>query len=205
MKVCFNSSGISSQSTLFVSFFFSSTRRHTRFKCDWSSDVCFFDSSRRRHTRFKCDWSSDVCSSDLRHGKQNEPECRGQRADDERNSCAIARDESAGPTGKKENQKNQRQGGRTGRGCRVGLDLNQIQREQEEKDSDCGIEKESEQVGASETTRCKQRERNHRRSSAGFDECEHNKTAEANNQTPEDQRMPPPRADRCEKTITKAA
>src|SRR4030066_1241910 len=27
---------------------------------------CFFFSSRRRHTRFKCDWSSDVCSSDLR-------------------------------------------------------------------------------------------------------------------------------------------
>src|SRR5260370_26067516 len=27
----------------------------------------FFFSSRRRHTRFKCDWSSDVCSSDLLH------------------------------------------------------------------------------------------------------------------------------------------
>src|SRR5207237_5175805 len=27
--------------------------------------ICFFFSSRRRHTRFKCDWSSDVCSSDL--------------------------------------------------------------------------------------------------------------------------------------------
>src|SRR5260370_35611016 len=27
-------------------------------------DDIFF-SSRRRHTRFKCDWSSDVCSSDL--------------------------------------------------------------------------------------------------------------------------------------------
>src|SRR5260370_4469530 len=27
---------------------------------------CFFFSSRRRHTRFKCDWSSDVCSSDLK-------------------------------------------------------------------------------------------------------------------------------------------
>src|SRR5256886_15636524 len=26
---------------------------------------CFFFSSRRRHTRFDCDWSSDVCSSDL--------------------------------------------------------------------------------------------------------------------------------------------
>src|SRR5260370_24942189 len=25
----------------------------------------FFFSGRRRHTRFKCDWNSDVCSSDL--------------------------------------------------------------------------------------------------------------------------------------------
>src|SRR3989475_11753116 len=29
----------------------------------------FFFSSRRRHTRFDCDWSSDVCSSDLDHGE----------------------------------------------------------------------------------------------------------------------------------------
>src|SRR5256886_15407737 len=28
-------------------------------------DLVFFFSSRRRHTRFDCDWSSDVCSSDL--------------------------------------------------------------------------------------------------------------------------------------------
>src|SRR5688572_32021084 len=27
--------------------------------------LSFFFSSRRRHTRFDCDWSSDVCSSDL--------------------------------------------------------------------------------------------------------------------------------------------
>src|SRR3989475_13176848 len=37
--------------------------------CDWSFYVVlscfFFFSSRRRHTRFDCDWSSDVCSSDL--------------------------------------------------------------------------------------------------------------------------------------------
>src|SRR2546430_1413420 len=32
------------------------------------SNLWFF-SSRRRHTRFDCDWSSDVCSSDL-------PRCR---------------------------------------------------------------------------------------------------------------------------------
>src|SRR2546430_10168351 len=32
--------------------------------CDGDCGCCFF-SSRRRHTRFDCDWSSDVCSSDL--------------------------------------------------------------------------------------------------------------------------------------------
>src|SRR3989475_7460726 len=44
--------------------------------CDWdgNADVdlvdrgFFFFSSRRRHTRFDCDWSSDVCSSDLVFG-----------------------------------------------------------------------------------------------------------------------------------------
>src|SRR2546430_16038200 len=30
-----------------------------------SMSLFFFFSSRRRHTRFDCDWSSDVCSSDL--------------------------------------------------------------------------------------------------------------------------------------------
>src|SRR5688572_32709362 len=30
----------------------------------------FFFSSRRRHTRFDCDWSSDVCSSDLGGGRR---------------------------------------------------------------------------------------------------------------------------------------
>src|SRR2546430_15905892 len=32
--------------------------------------VFFFFSSRRRHTRFDCDWSSDVCSSDLTYWRQ---------------------------------------------------------------------------------------------------------------------------------------
>src|SRR2546430_7439756 len=36
------------------------------FGCERGSS--FFFSSRRRHTRFDCDWSSDVCSSDLRRG-----------------------------------------------------------------------------------------------------------------------------------------
>src|SRR2546430_11380181 len=33
----------------------------------------FFFSSRRRHTRFDCDWSSDVCSSDLSSATSGEP------------------------------------------------------------------------------------------------------------------------------------
>src|SRR6266481_5877071 len=34
----------------------------------------FFFSSRRRHTRWNCDWSSDVCSSDLDIGTPAEAE-----------------------------------------------------------------------------------------------------------------------------------
>src|SRR2546430_6524447 len=42
------------------------SRRHRRL--GWDSVKLLFFSSRRRHTRFDCDWSSDVCSSDLRNG-----------------------------------------------------------------------------------------------------------------------------------------
>src|SRR2546430_13395200 len=46
---------------LLVGFFFV-------FLCYYLICFVFFSfSSRRRHTRFDCDWSSDVCSSDLRH------------------------------------------------------------------------------------------------------------------------------------------
>src|SRR5690606_40507569 len=39
--------------------------------------LLFFFSSRRRHTRFSRDWSSDVCSSDL--GRQGLHQCRARR------------------------------------------------------------------------------------------------------------------------------
>src|SRR2546430_4099979 len=48
-----------------------SRRRSSRSPCDSLARassvlfIFFFFSSRRRHTRFDCDWSSDVCSSDL--------------------------------------------------------------------------------------------------------------------------------------------
>src|SRR2546430_10688200 len=39
-----------------------STKNSDKVAARW---LFFFFSSRRRHTRFDCDWSSDVCSSDL--------------------------------------------------------------------------------------------------------------------------------------------
>src|SRR2546430_10005291 len=39
----------------------------------------FFFSSRRRHTRFDCDWSSDVCSSDLRADLQRSRDLAARR------------------------------------------------------------------------------------------------------------------------------
>src|SRR5438309_3249561 len=45
----------------------------------------FFFSSRRRHTRWNCDWSSDVCSSDLlaaRAAGRGLPAARAHRHDD---------------------------------------------------------------------------------------------------------------------------
>src|SRR5438270_8665553 len=38
----------------------------------------FFFSSRRRHTRFDCDWSSDVCSSDLQRDGPELQRCLGR-------------------------------------------------------------------------------------------------------------------------------
>src|SRR3989475_10222116 len=49
--------------------------------------IFFFFSSRRRHTRFDCDWSSDVCSSDLdRQGGQAH---HLHRDDGQRWSCLL--------------------------------------------------------------------------------------------------------------------
>src|SRR5256886_8356351 len=45
--------------------------------------VFFFFSSRRRHTRFDCDWSSDVCSSDLAPRSAKRPRLRALSGADE--------------------------------------------------------------------------------------------------------------------------
>src|SRR5579862_2960010 len=45
-----------------------------------TTERCFFFSSRRRHTRWNCDWSSDVCSSDLVHSDRNHAAHRPRHA-----------------------------------------------------------------------------------------------------------------------------
>src|SRR6516165_11439569 len=50
----------------------------------------FFYSSRRRHTRFDCDWNSDVCSSDL--------SVRGAAVVGAGDVLAFAPDKSSGAT-----------------------------------------------------------------------------------------------------------
>src|SRR3990167_3793629 len=55
-------------------------------------------SSRRRHTRFDCDWSSDVCSSDLARGPARQAHGRGARggAEDRRLLAAGGDDDQGG-------------------------------------------------------------------------------------------------------------
>src|SRR2546430_13165381 len=58
----------------------------------------FFFSSRRRHTRFDCDWSSDVCSSDLARGTRRTSSAGGWAAP----SCATGSSRSARCRGRSE-------------------------------------------------------------------------------------------------------
>src|SRR5712691_13114978 len=57
----------------------------------WLFIFFFFFSSRRRHTRFDCDWSSDVCSSDLVRKERPHPgaQLRFTDTDGHRYQCFI--------------------------------------------------------------------------------------------------------------------
>src|SRR2546430_3623370 len=59
--------------------------------------VFFFFSSRRRHTRFDCDWSSDVCSSDLPSEGRRDCAAYGEQISYEQHA-ASARQRIAGYT-----------------------------------------------------------------------------------------------------------
>src|SRR5256885_2116547 len=74
-----------------------------------------------------------------RPGEQNEADRSYKRSNDQRTACSVARHESAGPSGKKEHHKNQRQDRSARCSCGVSLDLNQVQWEQEKKDSDRSV------------------------------------------------------------------
>src|SRR2546427_13006201 len=60
----------------------------------------FFFSSRRRHTRFDCDWSSDVCSSDLALSTRTRAHRRLRRRGAARGWCIGGRARRALPIGR---------------------------------------------------------------------------------------------------------
>src|SRR5205085_8286796 len=96
----------------------------------------FFFSSRRRHTRFDCDWSSDVCSSDLgpraggsgkgggaplgaaagRPGSRAQPSCYVGAAFPTRGRFVKLPSREARPTGRSEERRVGKEGGWRGGG-----------------------------------------------------------------------------------------
>src|SRR5262245_66311281 len=81
--------------------------------------IFFFFSSRRRHTRCLSDWSSDVCSSDLggallrfRYGEHLEDDDRADQADQHRDHHLDQREAAGALQGRSEER-------RVGKECRT--------------------------------------------------------------------------------------
>src|SRR5688572_6459147 len=66
---------------LFFFFFFSSRRRHTRFDCDWSSDVCSSDLAAIELTRFPVPADEDHQETGNEAGLMRAADLIGQLAD----------------------------------------------------------------------------------------------------------------------------
>src|SRR5256886_1135674 len=81
-----------------------------------SVSCLFLFSSRRRHTRFDCDWSSDVCSSDLEHVWFGAP---GHRGRDPRDRTPVPRESYRRP--RQDGHRNPAQYGHRDRGGRQRL------------------------------------------------------------------------------------
>src|SRR2546427_2311384 len=67
-------------------FFFSSRRRHTRFDCDWSSDVCSSDLGRRRELLDRD--RESACEEDAR--REREQEEQNPEENDARSQLALS-------------------------------------------------------------------------------------------------------------------
>src|SRR2546430_11170595 len=85
---------------------------------DESRSSIFF-SSRRRHTRFDCDWSSDVCSSDLKQqraadqAREERQEKARQEAEERRLKAEEKRQQE-----EKEHREKRSEERRVGKECR---------------------------------------------------------------------------------------
>src|SRR5580692_788683 len=141
-----------------------------------------------------------IITPDRGHGEQSETQSDNERADDQRSPCTVAGDKSARPAREREHKQNHGKDRSAGCGRGVALDLNQIQRKQEEENSGSGVQKERKQVCAAEASGFEQRKRERRRGAVVLDKYEGNKTADAKNQTPEDQRTSPTQIKRFDET-----
>src|SRR5207237_3714776 len=97
-------------------FFFSSRRRHTRFKCDWSSDVCSSDLCRRRRVRSSTYHVASSSAAELRVGRrQLQTRCRPGQATAARGAAqALTRDPYARSEERRVGKECRTRGGRVG-------------------------------------------------------------------------------------------
>src|SRR2546427_1047566 len=75
---------------IFFFFFFSSRRRHTRFDCDWSSDVCSSDLLAAVVQGKPSNYDSDLFRPIIRAIGEMARKRYGASADDDRAMCVIA-------------------------------------------------------------------------------------------------------------------
>src|SRR5438067_10968717 len=83
--------------------------------------LCFFFSSRRRHTRSKRDWSSDVCSSDLNQGVRVELAQLAARVQRVRLGYVAKFNHAYSPLSRSEER-------RVGKECRSGRSRSQVRK-----------------------------------------------------------------------------
>jgi hypothetical protein len=88
------------------------------------------------HSQAKDDHRREVCgpitSADTRLGEQKKSARSNHGPDNEREFCAIVRNQAASPSGKKKQDQNQRQIGRASLRRRIALHLDQIVGKEEE-------------------------------------------------------------------------
>src|SRR5450631_952063 len=116
------------------------------------------DGHSKAENNYRGEERGPVRASDARPGKKNEPGGGDERARHQQQFGAIAFQETTRPAREEKHQQDERK--KNGAGLRGGVTLNldQVQWEKEQHGTERAVEKKSQQVGAAECWRAKQRE-----------------------------------------------